>query len=99
MSEFIKGQKREKKSGFITWATKEPKTVKTKTPKQNNPIPKLVDRGFAIHQQLLALNEEFKQIKDQLKTEAQARPDEHIPLLDKDSNGEQWLALGNRNGR
>jgi hypothetical protein len=85
----------EKKSGFITWATKEPKTVKTKTPKQNNPIPKLVDRGFAIHQQLLTLNEEFKQIKDQLKTEAQARPEEHIPLLDKDSTGEQWLALGN----
>jgi hypothetical protein len=68
--------------------------VKTKTPKSKNPIPSLVKRGFALHQQLLLLNEEFKQIKDRLKAEAAARPGEHIPLVDKESTGEQWIARG-----
>ena len=95
LSESIKGEKSLKKSGFITWATKEPKSVKTKNPNQTNPIPTLVNRGFAINQQLLILNEEFKQIKDRLKAEAQARPNEHVPLLDKDSTGKQWVVLGN----
>jgi len=81
-------------TGIITWATKEPKSVKTKTSKLKNPIPSLVERGFALHQQLLILNEEFKQIKDRLKAEAAARPGEHIPLLEKESTGEQWIARG-----
>ena len=68
--------------------------MKTKNPIQTNPIPTLVNRGFAIHQQLLILNEEFKQIKDRLKAEAQARPNERIPLHDKESTGEQWVVAG-----
>ena len=43
--------------------------MKTKTPKTRKHITHLVDRGFAIHQQLLLLNEEFKKIKDSLKEE------------------------------
>jgi hypothetical protein len=55
----------------------------------------MVDRGFAIHQQLSVLNDEFKQIKDRLKNEAAARPAEHLPLVEKDSGGSQWIAVGN----
>jgi hypothetical protein len=68
--------------------------MKTKSSKTNRHIPKLVVRGFAIHQQLSLLNEEFKKIKERLKEEAAARPGEHLPLLEKDSEGTQWLALG-----
>ena len=68
--------------------------VKTKTTQLKNPFKSLVDRGYAIHQQLLLLNEEFKKIKDQLKAEAAARPNEHVPLLDKDSMGDQWVLPG-----
>jgi hypothetical protein len=68
--------------------------VKTKTTQLKNPLQPLVDRGFEIYQQLLLLNEEFKQIKDRLKAEAEARPNEHIPLLDKDSIGDQWVSPG-----
>jgi hypothetical protein len=68
--------------------------VKTKNTNQKNTLPTLVNRGFAIHQQLLVLNEEFKQIKERLKAEAETRPEEHIPLIDKDSLGKQWLILG-----
>lgn len=55
-------------------------------------IPKLVERGFAIHQQLSLLNEEFKQIKEQLKGEAEIYSHEQLPLLDKESEGKQWVA-------
>ncbi len=68
--------------------------MKTKTPKTRKHITHLVDRGFAIHQQLLLLNEEFKKIKDSLKEEADAHPNEHLPLLEKDSEGKQWIILG-----
>jgi hypothetical protein len=68
--------------------------MKTKTSKRQNPISMLVERGFAIHQQLVALNEEFKKIKERLKEEAAAHPAEHVPLLEKDSEGTQWIALG-----
>jgi hypothetical protein len=68
--------------------------MKTTTSLSKNHLTKLVERGFAIHQQLNILNEEFAAIKDQLKTEAAARPGEHIPLSDKTSEGEQWLAKG-----
>lgn len=68
--------------------------MKTNTTNQKTPLPTLVNRGFAIHQQLLVLNEEFKQIKERLKAEAEARPEEHIPLVDKESMGEQWFVLG-----
>jgi hypothetical protein len=67
--------------------------MKTKSKKQNN-VTGLVERGFAIHQQLLALNEEFKQIKDRLKAEAEFRPSEHISLADKESQGSQWIVFG-----
>lgn len=67
--------------------------MKTKSPKHQSQIPQLVERGFAIHQQLTLLNEEFKKIKDRLKDEAAARPGEHLPLLDKDSEGTQWIVL------
>ena len=66
--------------------------MKTKTSQPKNHIPILVERGFAIHQQLSILNEEFKQIKDDLKAEALARPGEHVPLSDQESEGEQWIA-------
>jgi hypothetical protein len=45
-------------------------------------LTQLVERGYAIHQQLNLLNEEFKQIKDRLKAEGVARPGEHVPLAD-----------------
>ncbi|MCE0498490.1 MAG: hypothetical protein LV481_11150 [Methylacidiphilales bacterium] len=68
--------------------------MKTKTSNRQNQIPQLVERGFAIHQQLTVLNDEFKKIKERLKDEAAARPTEHLPLLEKDSDGTQWIALG-----
>ena len=66
--------------------------MKIKKTNRQNPIPRLVERGFAIHQQLVVLNEEFKQIKERLKMEAGSRPQERTPLLDKGSVGEQWVA-------
>jgi hypothetical protein len=68
--------------------------MKTKTSKSQSQIPQLVERGFAIHQQLTTLNDEFKTIKERLKKEAVAHPAEHLPLLEKDSEGKQWIALG-----
>ncbi|HEV3272806.1 MAG TPA: hypothetical protein VGZ93_11550 [Candidatus Methylacidiphilales bacterium] len=65
--------------------------MKTKTSNSRKPITTLVERGFAIHQQLIILNEEFKQIKERLKTEAESHPREHLPLLEKDSEGKQWI--------
>jgi hypothetical protein len=69
--------------------------MKTKTSKRQSQIPQLVERGFAIHQQLTLLNDEFKKIKERLKDEAAGRPAERLPLLDKNSEGTQWIALGN----
>ncbi len=66
--------------------------MKTKA-SNRNVVPNLVKKGFALHQQLVVLNEEFKKIKERLKTEAAARPHEHLPLLEKDSDGTQWIAL------
>jgi hypothetical protein len=68
--------------------------MKNKISKRQDPIPSLVERGFAIHQQLALLNDEFKKIKERLKVEAVARPAELVPLLEKDSEGSQWIALG-----
>jgi len=68
--------------------------MKTKTSKCQSQIPPLVERGFAIHQQLSVLNDEFKKIKERLKDEAAARLAEHLPLLEKDSEGKQWIILG-----
>ena len=65
--------------------------MKTKSSKNQRHIGKLVQRGFAIHQQLSLLNEEFKSIKDALKTEAPNYVHEHLPLLEKDSEGKQWV--------
>jgi hypothetical protein len=42
-------------------------SMKNKSSKNQRHIGKLVQRGFAIHQQLSLLNEEFKTIKDALK--------------------------------
>jgi hypothetical protein len=66
-------------------------TMKTKSQRR---IPQLVERGFAIYEQLTVLNEEFKKIKERLKQEAVARPTEHLPLLEKDSEGALWIVLG-----
>jgi hypothetical protein len=68
--------------------------MKTKTSNRQSQIPPLVERGFAIHQQLIILNEEFKKIKERLKDEAAAQPSEYLPLVEKDSDGVQWIALG-----
>jgi len=68
--------------------------MKTTTPKSRKHITHLVDRGFAIHQQLILLNEEFKKIKSRLKEEADSHPNEHLPLLEKDSEGKQWIVHG-----
>ncbi len=38
--------------------------MKTKTTRHAGPVTRLVERGFAIHQQLTTLNEEFKKIKE-----------------------------------
>lgn len=61
--------------------------------KSQKAITQLVDRGFALHQQISLLTEEFKTIKAQLKTEAVTRRAEHLPLLDKDSEGTQWIVV------
>jgi hypothetical protein len=68
--------------------------MKTNTTRHAGPVTRLVERGFAIHQQLTSLNEEFKKIKEQLKFHAGARPNEFVPLLDKDSEGAQWIVCG-----
>ena len=68
--------------------------MKTKTSTSQIQVTKLVERGFALHQQLAVLNDEFKKIKERLKDEAAARAAEHLPLLEKDSEGAQWIALG-----
>jgi hypothetical protein len=80
-------QRQRKKPSFM-------KTNTSKNPRKQFELTRLAERGFAIHQQLLVLNEEFKQIKDRLKLEAAAQPSEHIPLSDKTSEGSQWLILG-----
>ncbi len=67
--------------------------MKTKSYKLPSKLPQLVERGFALHQQLALLNEEFKGIKDKLKEEALKHPKEHFPLLEKDSDGTQWIVL------
>ncbi len=46
------------KTGLITWPMNN-----TKSPKRRNIVPGLVSRGFAINQQLMILNEEFKKSK------------------------------------
>ena len=68
--------------------------MKTKTTRHAGPVTRLVERGFAIHQQLTTLNEEFKKIKEQLKFHAAARPNEFVSLLDKESEGAQWIVFG-----
>jgi hypothetical protein len=65
--------------------------MKTKSSKTQRKLSDLVQRGFAIHQQLTLLNEEFKGIKDTLKGEAANYTHEHLPLLEKDSEGKQWV--------
>jgi len=59
-------------------------------------LTQLVERGYAIYQQLNLLNEEFKQIKDRLKAEGLARPGEHVPLADSESDGDQWIVQASR---
>jgi hypothetical protein len=68
---------------------------KVKTSRGQTELVRLAERGFAVHQQVLVLNEELKQIKDRLKSEAEARPNEHIPLDEKESEGSQWVVTGN----
>jgi hypothetical protein len=70
--------------------------MKTKSSNSKSHIPQLVERGFAIHQQLTLLNEEFKKIKDRLKDETSARPNEHLPLLEKDSEGYEEMPANRR---
>jgi hypothetical protein len=65
--------------------------MKTKSSKTQRHIPQLVERGFAIYQQLTVLNEQFKKIKEQLKNEALVYSHEHLPLLEKESEGKQWI--------
>src|SRR5208282_129044 len=89
LSASVGAAKMEKNGPCWTWP------MKTKTSKRQSQIPPLVERGFAIHQQLSVLNDEFKKIKERLKDEASAHPAEHIPLLEKDTEGTQWIALGN----
>jgi hypothetical protein len=67
-------------------------TKPIKSTHRHNQIQKLVERGYALHQQVSTLNEELKTIKDLLKVEAIARPTEHVPLIEKGSEGEQWIA-------
>jgi len=68
--------------------------MKTQTPLSKNHLIKLVERGFALQNQLLILQAEFTGIKDLLKAEALNRPAEHIRLSDKSSEGDQWIATG-----
>ncbi|MEI9997711.1 MAG: hypothetical protein WDO13_00305 [Verrucomicrobiota bacterium] len=72
--------------------------MKTKTSKRQSQIPPLVERGYAIHQQLSVLNDEFKKIKERLKDEAVARPAEHLPLLERtarEHSGSPWARVAN----
>jgi hypothetical protein len=59
--------------------------------RNNSAIQKLVERGYALHLEIAARSEELEDIKDLLKSEAQARPHEHVPLA-SGSEGEQWIA-------
>jgi hypothetical protein len=73
--------------------------MKTKTSEHQNQthqnqVTTLVERGYTILLDLIVLNEEFNKIKERLKEEAAARPNEHVPLLEKNSEGSQWIAYG-----
>ena len=68
--------------------------VETRTSKRQLELIRLAERGFALHQQVVSLTEELKQIKDRLKAEAEARPAELIALSNKESEGSQWVLMG-----
>jgi hypothetical protein len=68
--------------------------MKPNTSLSKNQLSKLVERGFVLQNQLVIFHTEFAGIKDQLKAEAVKRPAEHIPLCDKNSEGDQWIANG-----
>jgi hypothetical protein len=68
--------------------------MKTESSPPKNHISQLVERGFALHQQISLLNDEFKTIKDELKAQAVASPGERVPLADKNSAGDQWIGRG-----
>jgi len=70
------------------------KSMKRTTTLPKNHISKLVERGYALQNQIVLLNAEFAGIKDQLKAEALTRPAEHVALCDKSSEGGQWIATG-----
>lgn len=57
-------------------------------------LQELVDRGLEIEAELAALGREKKGIEEQIKTIAQARSDEHVPLKDDDREGRKFLARG-----
>ena len=77
-------------------ANKGTKSMKKQITQPESNLTQLVERGYAIHQQLNLLNEEFKQIKDRLKAEGVARPGEHVPLADNESEGDQWIVQASR---
>lgn len=68
--------------------------MKTHTPLSKIRLAKLVEHGFALQNQLVILHTAFASVKEQLKAEALNRPGEHIPLSDKSSEGDQWIATG-----
>ena len=70
------------------------KTSKHQNQKPQNQVTRLVERGYTLLLDLVLLNEGFSNIKEQLKEEAAARPTEHVDLLEKNSEGSQWIAFG-----
>jgi hypothetical protein len=70
------------------------KTSEHQKQKPQNQVTRLVERGYTILLDLTLLNEAFSTIKECLKEEAAARPTEHVDLLEKNSEGSQWIAYG-----
>jgi len=71
-----------------------PRTSKHQNQKHHNQVTRLVERGYTLLLDLVLLNEGFSNIKERLKEEAAARPTEHVDLLEKNSEGSQWIAFG-----
>jgi hypothetical protein len=84
------------KNQWYDLVNKGTKSMKKLTSLSESHLTQLVERGYAIHQQLSLLTGEFKQIKDRLKTEGLARPGEHVPLADSESDGDQWIVQASR---
>jgi hypothetical protein len=68
--------------------------MKRKISRPKHYIPKLVKYGFDLQTRLLVLHTMLAGVEKELKTEASARPAEHISLQEKEGEGTKWIAPG-----